>query len=59
MPKLTREQVKARERELMNYWRARQREVNAMFPSTLPNSRGAVSPLGGVAVAKPSVKGKR
>jgi hypothetical protein len=59
MPKLTKQEIKRREREWMEYHRSRQREVNAMFPSTLPNSRGAVSPLGGVAVAKPSVKGKR
>jgi len=54
MSKLTAKQIKKREDELMAFWRAQQRELNAMFPSTLPNSRGATSPLGGL--AKPAPK---
>jgi hypothetical protein len=58
MPKLTAQQIKKREQELMAFHRGQQRRViREMFPSSLPNSRGAVSPLGGTAVpAKQSRK---
>lgn len=50
MPKLTREQVKAREQELFAYWKSQQRRVQEFFPSSEAGGRGAVSPLGGTAV---------
>ena len=57
MPKLSKQEIKRRERELMDFHRAQQRRVEReMFPSALPGSRGAVSPLGGVAVAKPPAR---
>ena len=52
MKKMTKEEVWEREKQLMEFYRSRQRQMKMMFPSTLPNSRGQVSPLGGVAKPK-------
>jgi len=54
MPKLSREQVRKRERELMEHHRAQQRTVQReLFPSLQKGGRGSVSPLGGVAQPAP------
>ena len=59
MPKLTKQEIKKREQELMAFHRAQQRTRSGMmFTSSEAGGRGAVSPLGGV--AKPaSAKGTK
>ena len=50
MPKPRTDAERAKEKYWAEYWRAQQnRDKRAFFPSSLPGSRGAISPLGGVA----------
>lgn len=59
MKKMTKEEIREREKQLMDYHRAQQREAQAFFPSSLPGSRGATSPLGGLASPSSSKERKR
>ena len=60
MPKLTPQQIKRRERELMEFHRSRQRTVaRELFPASQPGGRGATSPLGGLAVPAEQPRKKR
>ena len=56
MKKMTIAEIREREKQLTEYWKAQQQAKQSIFPSSLPGSRGAISPLGGIAKSSPERK---